>query len=100
METCRAEGRQQSLGKWYNRSLGHFRGKTMDPIVMSPLTSGTFSSNPQINHVDNVSFHSGPRVKFMGLFKFCLFFTLINSGRCIPQYSKCAVFMDSISWSL
>ncbi|KAM3601660.1 uncharacterized protein V6R79_016388 [Siganus canaliculatus] len=44
VETCRAEGRQQSLGKRYNRSLSGFRAETMDPIVTSPLTCGTFSS--------------------------------------------------------
>ena len=33
----------------------------MDPIVIPPLTCGTFSTNPldpQINHVDNVFFHA------------------------------------------
>ena len=60
-ETCRAEGRQQSLRKWYNRSLGHFGGNTMGPIVISPLTCGTFSTNhlePQMDHADNVFFET------------------------------------------
>lgn len=59
VETCRVEGRQQSLGKWYNGCLGHLKGQTMGPIVISPLTYGTFSTNrfdPQVNHADYVFF--------------------------------------------
>lgn len=59
VETCRAEGRQQALGTWYNRGLGCLRGNTMGPIVTSPLTCGTFSTNhlePQKDRVDNVFF--------------------------------------------
>lgn len=65
VETCGAKGRQRSLGKCYNRSLGHFRRKTMDPIVTSPLTFATFSTNESCWNVVFLAV----RVELTGLFK-------------------------------
>lgn len=94
VETCRAGGRQRSLGKWYNGGLGHFRGKTMEPIVISPLTCGTFSSNhfnPQIYHVENVSFHTvAVEATFM-----CLFKLAYNSVCVLQPYNQAPAILGN-----
>lgn len=63
VETCRAEGRQISLGKLCSRSLGHFWTEDNGPSCHRTfdLLYGTFNTHhwdPEISHVDNVSIQS------------------------------------------
>lgn len=90
-ETCGAEGRQRSLGKWYNRGLAHFWVETMGPIVIPPLTFAAFSTNPlhpQINHVGMSTSRHWPESQglFKSVYSLCwVLFPQIYVGTCWKQ---------------
>lgn len=102
VETCGAEGRQQSLGKRYNRGLGHFRVKTMGPIVIPPLTFGTFSTNPlhpQINHVGMSASRHWPESRglFKSVYSLCwVHFLQIYAGYLLEAITQGGKHMDSL----